>query len=209
MSRTISKKSYPELFQQVLSGDKTFDVRIADFDVRQGDILEQIEVDHDGQPTGRSIRQQVGAVLRTKDVDFWNQVDIDTYGFQVISLMNVSAEHPSMIDAWLVKFKQGWLSKDIDTVLDLFADDVEYHETPFRIIKDKVDLRNEWLAIEAQNTIELEMNVISRQGATYTVKWQLSYEKDNSQHVWEGLYIIKLRQGGLCEYFYQVGEERA
>lgn len=84
----ITKKSYPELFEQILSGQKTFDMRVADFDCRPGDILEQIEVNHAGQPTGRSIRRQVGTVLKTKDFDFWSAQDIEKYGYQVISLLN-------------------------------------------------------------------------------------------------------------------------
>lgn len=35
---------------------------------------------------GRKVRHVVGEVLRTKEVDFWKQEDIDQYGYQVISL---------------------------------------------------------------------------------------------------------------------------
>lgn len=87
-----TKKSYPELFEKVLSGEKTFDMRIADFDCQPGDILEQIEVGYDGVPMGRSVRKKVGIVLKTKDIDFWSQQDIDRYGYQVISLLNEEVE---------------------------------------------------------------------------------------------------------------------
>ncbi len=84
--KIITKKSYPDLFEKVLAGEKTFDMRVADFDIQPGDILEQIEVNYDGTPTGRTVRHVVGEVLRTKEVDFWKQEDIDQYGYQVISL---------------------------------------------------------------------------------------------------------------------------
>ena len=84
--KIISKKSYPDLFEKVLAGEKTFDMRVADFDIQPGDILEQIEVNYDGTPTGRTVRHVVGEVLRTKEVDFWKQEDIDQYGSQVMSL---------------------------------------------------------------------------------------------------------------------------
>ena len=90
--KVIIKKSFPELFEKVLSGEKTFDMRIADFDCQPGDILEQIEVTHDGTPTGRAIRKRVGVVLKTKDINFWPQADIDTYGYQVISLLDEEAQ---------------------------------------------------------------------------------------------------------------------
>ena len=84
--KIIAKKSYPDLFEKVLAGEKTFDMRVADFDIQPGDILEQIEVNYDGTPTGRKVRHVVGEVLRTKEIDFWKQEDIDQYGYQVMSL---------------------------------------------------------------------------------------------------------------------------
>lgn len=84
--RIITKKSYPDLFEKVLAGEKMFDMRVADFDIQPGDILEQIEVNYDGTPTGRKVRHVVGEVLRTKEIDFWKQEDIDQYGYQVMSL---------------------------------------------------------------------------------------------------------------------------
>lgn len=87
----ITKKSYPELFEKVLSGDKTFDLRVADFDCRPGDILEQVEVNHNGTPTGRRICHKVGYVLQTKDVDFYEPNAVEQYGYQVISLISEAA----------------------------------------------------------------------------------------------------------------------
>ena len=84
--KIITKKSYPDLFEKVLAGEKTFDMRVADFDIQPGDILEQIEVNYDGTPTGRKVRHVVGEVLCTKEIDFWKQEDIDQYGYQVMSL---------------------------------------------------------------------------------------------------------------------------
>ena len=84
--KIIAKKSYPDLFEKVLAGEKTFDMRVADFDIQPGDILEQIEVKYDGAPTRRTVRHLVGEVLRTKEIDFWKQEDINQYGYQVMSL---------------------------------------------------------------------------------------------------------------------------
>ena len=46
-----------------------------------------------------------------------------------------------MIDTWIESFKQGWLDKDIDAVLNLFADDVDYWETPFEQLENKEQLK--------------------------------------------------------------------
>jgi len=34
--------------------------------------------------TGREIEKEIAYVLRTKDVPFWSQEEIDKYGFQII-----------------------------------------------------------------------------------------------------------------------------
>ena len=85
--KVITKKSYPDLFEKVLAGEKPFDMRVADFNIQPGDLLEQIEGKWDGAPTGRKVRHVVGEVLRTKEVDFWKQEDIDQYGYRVMSLV--------------------------------------------------------------------------------------------------------------------------
>ena len=61
-------------------------MRVADFDIQPGDILEQIEVKYEEHQPGRTVRHVVGEVLRTKEIDFWKQEDINQYGYQVMSL---------------------------------------------------------------------------------------------------------------------------
>ena len=47
-----------------------------------------LELDDDTkEPTGRSLRRRVGSVVKTRDLNFWSQEDIDAYGYQVISLL--------------------------------------------------------------------------------------------------------------------------
>lgn len=74
------------MFEKILSGQKSFDVRIADFKVKEGDILVLEEYDPKIQKyTGRKIEKKVNFVLKTKGQKFWSQNDIDKYGFLVIS----------------------------------------------------------------------------------------------------------------------------
>lgn len=48
-----------------------------------------------------------------------------------------------MIEAWLNKFKTRWETKNVELILDLFSDDVEYWETPYQKIPDKAALKHE------------------------------------------------------------------
>jgi hypothetical protein len=83
----IEKKIWPEFFGKVASGEKTCELRLADFECRPGDTLVLREWDpKTKQYTGRTIEKTVSYVFKTKDQKFWKKEDIEKYGFQVISL---------------------------------------------------------------------------------------------------------------------------
>jgi len=83
----IEKKTWPELFQAIQDGKKNFDVRLADFECKEGDILVLREWDPKTKDyTGRQIEKTVKYVIKTKDLKFWPQEEVDKYGFQVIGI---------------------------------------------------------------------------------------------------------------------------
>ena len=89
MSKEIEKKILPEYFEKIESGEKSYELRLADWECSQGDILVLVEIDSQTkQPTGRTIRRKVGFVGKTKDLDFWAKEEIDRYGYQIISLLD-------------------------------------------------------------------------------------------------------------------------
>ena len=88
MSRVISKKVYSRSFDEILSGEKTYELRLADWECEPGDILELVDIDDaTRQPTGRTLRKKVGTVGKTRDIDFWSSEDVERYGYQIISLL--------------------------------------------------------------------------------------------------------------------------
>lgn len=88
MSKVIHKKTWSSIYKEVESGNKTFDLRLADWDCQEGDVLVLDEVDDKTkQPTGRSIRKKVGFVLKTNELSFFSKEDIAKHGLQVISLV--------------------------------------------------------------------------------------------------------------------------
>ena len=83
----IEKKILPRFFEKVLSGEKTFELRLADFECTPGDILVSQEWNSEEQTyTGRQIEKEVTYVLKTKDVDFWPNEDVNKFGLQIIAL---------------------------------------------------------------------------------------------------------------------------
>lgn len=96
----IHKKINREYFEMILSGQKTFEYRVNDFECNPGDILVLEEYEYDNgyddtanrRPTGRTIRKKVGYVARTKDFEWLERpdvkADLEKYGAQIISLLD-------------------------------------------------------------------------------------------------------------------------
>lgn len=83
----IEKKTWPELFQKILNGEKTFEVRLADFECKPEDVLVLREYNPSKKKyTGRVIEKKVGFMFNTKDLKYWSKEDINKFGLYVITL---------------------------------------------------------------------------------------------------------------------------
>ncbi len=81
----IKKKIWPEYFEIVASGKKRFELRLADFDIKEGDVLILEEWDPETKEyTGRKIEKMVDYVLRFKLDDFGQKENIEEKGLQII-----------------------------------------------------------------------------------------------------------------------------
>jgi len=81
----IHKKIWPEYFEQIIAGKKSFELRLADFEINKGDILVLEEWDNKKKKyTGRKIEVVVTYVFRTKDQNFWSEEEVEKFGFQII-----------------------------------------------------------------------------------------------------------------------------
>lgn len=83
----IEKKVWPEYFELIDQGKKNFELRLADFDCKEGDELLLKEWDPQKREyTGREMVKKVTCVLKMKDVPpFFTKEEIDQYGYQIIS----------------------------------------------------------------------------------------------------------------------------
>ena len=82
----IQKKT-TDNFDKILSGEKTFEVRLADWKCKKGDILILREWDPKKKIyTGRKVEKRVTVVIKTKNCNYWPKEDIEKYGFQIIGL---------------------------------------------------------------------------------------------------------------------------
>lgn len=114
------------------------------------------------------------------------------------------------INKWLDDFKACWVKKDILALLELFSEDLEYWETPYKCLSSKNKIVEERQAIISQQNIELSMSIFSSLENNHTVLWSLSY---TTEHIglqeWAGTYLIMLDPENKCYYFYQTGEKRS
>lgn len=83
----IKKKIWPEYFDLVKSGKKKFELRLADFDISEGDALVLEEWDPKRKEyTGRRLEKLASSVLKLNPTKFWSQEEINKHGIYVIEL---------------------------------------------------------------------------------------------------------------------------
>ena len=84
----IEKKAWPEFFQKILDGEKTFEIRLADFECNPGNTLVLREWDPKTKNyTGRVLEKQVTMVLKTKDMErFHTKEEIEKHGLFVLGI---------------------------------------------------------------------------------------------------------------------------
>ena len=83
----IKKKIWPEYFELVLSGKKKFELRLSDFEVKEGDALLLEEWDPKTKEyTGRKIEKKVSYILKFNLNDFGQEEVIKEKGLVVIQI---------------------------------------------------------------------------------------------------------------------------
>jgi len=81
----IKKKIWPKLFELISSGEKKFELRVADFDIKKGDMLILEEWDPiTKQYTGKTIEKTVDYVLKFNLNDFGQEKEIKEKGLFLI-----------------------------------------------------------------------------------------------------------------------------
>jgi hypothetical protein len=85
----IVKKAWPDYYEQVMNGNKSFDARLGDFAAEVGDVLILKEWDPKTQEyTGRELRRTITYKLHVPytGTELWTQEQLQDYGLQVLSL---------------------------------------------------------------------------------------------------------------------------
>ena len=76
---------WPEYFEKVLAGEKNFDLRLADWECKAGDILLLREWNPETKKyTGRQIEKEVSCVIKSKNLNMFSKNDVEKFGYQAI-----------------------------------------------------------------------------------------------------------------------------
>ncbi len=82
----IEKKLKKEFFENVVSGAMNTDLRIADFECNEGDIIAFKEWDGESKTfTGREVEKTVVFSVKFDRPRTWTEEEIEKYGFVTIS----------------------------------------------------------------------------------------------------------------------------
>ena len=85
----IKKKIWPKYFDLVKSGEKRFELRLADFKIKRGDILLLQEWNPKTKEyTGRKIEKKIDFVLKFNLDDFSQEKEVKEKGLLVIQFEN-------------------------------------------------------------------------------------------------------------------------
>jgi len=83
----LKKKVWPEYFEKILTGEKKFELRLADFDIHKGDTIILEEYDPKTKKyTGRTIRKIAKNIIKVNPTKMYNINDIAKFGFYVITI---------------------------------------------------------------------------------------------------------------------------
>lgn len=91
----IRKKCWPEWFEKFCSGERTLELRLADFDLKNGDVLLFEEYNPENkQYTGRTASFKCKKVERSANnpLQFYSVDDVKKHGFWIIELEKENAK---------------------------------------------------------------------------------------------------------------------
>lgn len=99
---------------------------------------------------------------------------------------------------WCLKLKENWQLKDVDHIIDLFDEKVEYYETPTIKINTIQEIKQMWEEIGCQNADNIKFNIICQNDECCVVNFIL---KDNVS--FDMIYQIKLNDENKCIFLKQ------
>lgn len=99
---------------------------------------------------------------------------------------------------WCIELLNNWKSKNIENIVNLFDEQVEYYETPKEKINTIKEIEKMWEEIKEQKTNNIEFNILCQNNECCIVNFIL---KDVVSY--DMIYQIKLNENNKCIFLKQ------
>ena len=99
---------------------------------------------------------------------------------------------------WCLNLKENWKAKNVQRVMELFDQKVEYYETHTTKINTMQEIQQMWEEIESQNTDNIEFNILCQNEECCIVNFFL---KDDISY--DMIYQVKLNNENKCIFLKQ------
>lgn len=99
---------------------------------------------------------------------------------------------------WCKNLKKYWQEKDINNIINLFDENVEYYETPNQKLSSSEELRMVWEEIKDQDTKNIEVKILCTENNKCIANFLLT-----GKETYDMIYEIVLNENNKCTYFKQ------
>lgn len=97
---------------------------------------------------------------------------------------------------WLESLRKFWIDKDIDNIIELFDEKVDYWESPFENI---TNIKSVWNDINEQQIIDLKYRILGEKQNIIIANFLLQIPGN----IIDMIYEIQLNDDNKCIYFKQ------
>lgn len=99
---------------------------------------------------------------------------------------------------WCERLLNNWKQKNVEHIVNLFDENVEYYETPAEKINTINEISKMWEEIKDQNTSDIKFNILCENNkcciVNFILKDKISYDM---------IYQIKLNENNKCVFLKQ------
>lgn len=80
------------------------------------------------------------------------------------------------IASFMQGYKRAWEERDEQLFCALFADDGEYHNTPFQVQRGKTELAAYWQRVKLQQDVRLDFELLGAAPGRGVAHWHVEYQ---------------------------------
>jgi hypothetical protein len=200
----IYKKTWPNYFELVKNGTKTFDFRLADFACSPSDTLVLQEYDpKTKQYTGRELEKEITSVIKQKDLEVWPKEEAEKHGYYILSFKDDESVLRKKHLAAGQAIQNAWQQRDASLLAPYLTDSLEWHEGVFESpLKAKQKVIDCWNAeVPSQTDIKVEIELLDFTDNRSYHRCKASWQDKRGKSQVNAIFVIHINDDGKITYF--------